>query len=57
MFHFVATSSTKTGKPPEDSNVLQMNWDNNGGWDTQFAISNGSSPHSYIRSQNRCRKC
>lgn len=52
MFHFVATSSTKTGKPPEDSNVLQMNWDNNGGWDTQFAISNGSSPHSYIRSQN-----
>ena len=29
-----------------------MNWDNNGGWDTQFAISNGSSPHSYIRSQN-----
>lgn len=52
MFHFVATSSTKTGKPPEDSNVLQMNWDNNGGLDTQFAISNGSSPHSYIRSQN-----
>ena len=52
MFHFVATSSTKTGKPPEDSNVLQMNWDNNGGWDAQFAISNGSSPHSYIRSQN-----
>lgn len=52
MFHFVSTSSTKTGKPPEDSNVLQMNWDNNGGWDTQFAISNGSSPHSYIRSQN-----
>lgn len=52
MFHFVATLSTKTGKPPEDSNVLQMNWDNNGGWDTQFAISNGSSPHSYIRSQN-----
>lgn len=52
MFHFVATSSTKTGKPPEDSNVLQMNWDNNGGWDTQFAISIGSSPHSYIRSQN-----
>ena len=52
MFHFVATTSTKTGKPPEDSNVLQMNWDNNGGWDTQFAISNGSSPHSYIRSQN-----
>lgn len=52
MFHFVATSSTKTGKPPEDSNVLQMNWNNNGGWDTQFAISNGSSAHSYIRSQN-----
>lgn len=52
MFHFVATSSTTTGKPPKDANILQMNWDNHGGWDAQFAISNGSSPHSYIRSQN-----
>ena len=52
MFHFVATSSTKTGKPPEDSNILQMNWDNNGGWDTQFAISPSNKPSAYIRSQN-----
>ena len=52
LFHFVATSSTTTGKPPADCTVLQMNWDNNGGWDTQFAIQNGANAHCYVRSQN-----
>ena len=52
MFHFVATSSTTTGKSPKDANILQMNWDNNGGWDTQFAISPSNKPSAYIRSQN-----
>lgn len=52
MFHFVATSNTTTGKPPKDSNVLQMNWDNNGNWDTQLAISAEASPHVYVRGQN-----
>lgn len=51
MFHFVATSSTTTGKPPEDSNVLQMNWDNNGGYDSQFAINTQGS-NAYFRGQN-----
>ena len=51
MFHFVASSSTTTGKPPEDSNVLQMNWDNNGGYDSQFAINTPGS-NAYFRGQN-----
>lgn len=43
LFHLIASSSTSTtdnGKPPMgDANVLQMNWDNNGGYDAQLAIS------------------
>lgn len=51
MFHFVATSSTTTGKPPADSSILQLNWDNNGGWDSQLALSITASPHVYYRNQ------
>lgn len=51
MFHFVATSSTTTGKPPADSSILQLNWDNNGGWDSQLALSTTASPHVYYRNQ------
>ena len=51
MFHFVATSSTTTGKPPEDSNVLQLNWDNNGGYDSQLSITNCDG-HMYFRGQS-----
>lgn len=47
MFHLVASSSTSAtdnGKPPlGDANVFQMNWDNNGGYDAQLAISTASS--------------
>lgn len=47
MFHLIASSSTGTtdnGKPPAgDANVLQMNWDNNGGYDAQLAISTADS--------------
>ena len=47
MFHLVASSSTSTtdnGKPPMgDANVLQMNWDNNGGYDAQLAISTAAN--------------
>lgn len=43
LFHLIASSSTSAtdnGKPPMgDANVLQMNWDNNGGYDAQLAIS------------------
>jgi len=47
MFHLVASSSTSAtdnGKPPMgDANVLQMNWDNNGGYDAQLAISTAAN--------------
>lgn len=51
MFHFVATSSTTTGKPPADSSILQLNWDNSGGWDSQLALSITANPHVYYRNQ------
>lgn len=51
MFHFVATSSTTTGNPPDDSSILQLNWDNNGGWDSQLALSTTAKPHVYYRNQ------
>lgn len=51
MFHFVATSSTTTGKPPDDSSILQLNWDDNGGWDSQLALSTTANPHVYYRNQ------
>lgn len=42
MFHMIASSSTTEGKPPTDANVLQMNWDNNGGYDAQIAVGTSS---------------
>lgn len=51
MFHFVATLSTTTGKPPADSSILQLNWDNSGGWDSQLALSTTANPHVYYRNQ------
>lgn len=51
MFHFVATSSTTTGKPPADSSILQLNWDNSGGWDSQLGLSTTANPHVYYRNQ------
>lgn len=51
MFHFVATSSTTTGKPPADSSILQLNWDNSGGRDSQLALSTTANPHVYYRNQ------
>ena len=46
MFHLVATSNTSAannGKTPTDANVLQMNWDNNGGYDGQIAVSTNAN--------------
>ena len=48
---FYATSSTTEGKSPDDAAVLHLAWDNNGGWDSQLAISNSSS-RVYSRFQN-----
>ena len=36
-------SSTDNGKTPTDANILQMNWDNNGGYDAQLAISTSAN--------------
>lgn len=43
IFGFVATSTMTEGKPPtvsggSDAHILQMNWDNSGGWDSQIAV-------------------
>lgn len=50
MFHLVASSSTTIGKTPTDANILQMNWDNNGGYDGQFGIAT-SGGRAYFRSR------
>lgn len=35
---FYATSSTTEGKPAEDSHILHLAWDHNGGYDAQLAV-------------------
>lgn len=50
LFHLIASSSTSTGKCPSDANVLQMNWDNDGGYDAQFAISTAGC-RAYFRDE------
>lgn len=47
MFHFVATSSTTTGKPPDDSSILQLNWDNTGTYVVQVSGFNSSYTQLY----------
>lgn len=50
IFGFVATSSMTEGKPPSDASILQMNWDNNSGFDCQIGVARGSY-HMYVRGQ------
>lgn len=45
MFTFQATSSMTTGKPKNDSHILQLEWDNNSGFDSQIALSSWDSAH------------
>lgn len=40
MEMFIASSSMTTGKPSADAKILQMNWDNTSGWDSQLAMIN-----------------
>lgn len=48
-----ATSSTTTGKPSKDSNILHFGWDNNSGYDNQLAVLNGSDTTGLeVRGQN-----
>lgn len=39
--HFLASSKMTSGKPSADGHILQMNWDNGNGWDSQIALTNG----------------
>ncbi len=39
--YFLASSKMTLGKPKGDGHILQLNWDNNGGWDSQIALING----------------
>lgn len=47
--HYVATSSTTTGKPENDAHILHLSWDNTGGWDGQIAVPTN---HSNIQWRN-----
>ena len=44
----LATSTAKTGKPPVDSGVLTMAWDNKG-WASQIAVTSDNNPRIYTR--------
>lgn len=48
---FYATPSTTEGKSPDNAAVLHLAWDNQGGWDSQLAISTSGSVYS--RAQNK----
>ena len=43
MEMFIASSSMTTGKPRADAKILQMNWDNTSGWDSQLAMINSGT--------------
>lgn len=48
---FKATSAMTTGKPPEDSHIIHLSWDNTNGFDSQIAVSN-KTPKIWARSQD-----
>lgn len=49
---FKATGSMTEGKPPWDSHVLHMDWDNTDGWSAQIAVAAQDIPHMAIRGMN-----
>lgn len=52
MSHTIATSSTTSGKPKNDSHIIHMSWDNANGYDSELAVSNNSdAPWLAMRSQ------
>lgn len=49
---FKATDSMTTGKPPGNSHIIHLSWDNTNGYDSQIAVRNdGDDPKLWIRSQ------
>lgn len=49
---FKATGSMTEGKPPWDSHILHMDWDNTSGWSAQIAVAAQDIPHMAIRGMN-----
>lgn len=39
--YFLASNKMTVGKPKDDGHIIQLNWDNTGGYDSQIAIING----------------
>lgn len=54
--HSIASSIMKTGKPPEESNILTFGWDSFTGWGAQLAIGSEKGNHLYIRGANSKQK-
>lgn len=50
IYYYLATTSMTEGKPPKDSHIIHLAWDNQSGWDSQIAISHDN--HAYWRYQN-----
>ena len=49
--YFLATANMTSNRPMKDASILHLAWDNNGGWDTQLAITNVDA-NIQARSQN-----
>ena len=43
--YFLATSTTTTSKPEDDSHILHFSWDNDAGWDSQLSIPTTTTKH------------
>lgn len=52
LTYFLASSSMTTGKPPSDGQIINMAWDNNGGYGAQLAVTHDSPSKLYTRTQN-----
>lgn len=51
VFHIIGKSGENGNGSPIDMNILQMNWDNDEGYDSQLGIANGTTPQFLFRSQ------
>lgn len=51
VFHIIGKTGENGNGSPVDMNILQMNWDNDGGYDSQLGIANGTTPQFLFRSQ------
>ena len=52
LTHFLATSSMTTGKPSADGHIVQMSWDNAGGYGAQLFLGNSANVVPQYRSEN-----